>query len=41
MMSGYASGYGAMLWGMGLFWIVGIGLLILAIVALIKYVMSR
>lgn len=41
MMSGDGPGYSAMLWGMGLFWILGIVLLVLAIFALMKYTLRN
>jgi hypothetical protein len=40
MMNGMMEGGGAMMWGMGLLWLLVIVLLVLGIAALIKYLRS-
>jgi hypothetical protein len=38
MMDGSGSGWGGMMFGMGLFWLLGIAVLVLAVIALLKYI---
>jgi len=40
MMSGMMEGSGAMMWGMGLLWLLVIVVLLLAAAALVKYLLS-
>lgn len=40
MMNGMMEGGGAMMWGMGLFWLLVIVVLVLAAAALVKYLLA-